>query len=445
VSHVIIVGGGFAGVGCARRLAEHEDVRVTVLDRNNYHQFQPLLYQVATCQLAPSDITFSLRRLFHEHPNVDVKLVEVAEIDPVTRTVTASDGTRFTGDAIVLAAGSQPNYFRTPGADRHAFPLYSLDHAQRLRSRILGVFEDADRDPDLLDQGALNFVVVGGGATGVEVAGALADMIHDTMTVEYRDLAVAGTQVHVVDLGHSLLAPFSEHAHDYVAKVLQRKGVHIHLGVGVTEVGPGHVRLADGTTITTRCVIWGGGIKAPAVAANAGLTQGRGGRIDVLGDLTVDGAPGIYAIGDVANIPSPDGQSHPQLGSVALQSGTWAADNILADFAGKSRKSFHYHDKGIMAMIGRGAAIAEVGAHRHELHGAIAFASWLGVHSMLMTGVRNRIDAFITWGWDYFSTTRGPQVLDRFESTHIDWGDDDPPESAAAVMPLASTTAGVRS
>jgi NADH dehydrogenase len=437
--HVIIVGGGFAGVGCARRLAEDEDVRVTLLDRNNYHQFQPLLYQVATCQLASSDITFSLRRLFHEHANVDVKLVEVAAIDPATRTVTTSGGEHFTGDAIVVAAGSQPNFFRTPGADRHAFPLYSLDHAQRLRSRILGVFEDADRDPELLDRGALNFVVVGGGATGVEIAGALADMIHDTMTVEYRDLAVAGAQVHVVDLGHALLAPFSEHAHDYVAKVLHRKGVHVHLGVGVTEIAPGHVTLGDGSTIMTRCVIWGGGIKAPPLASNARLPQGRGGRIDVLPDLTVDGAPGIYVVGDVANIPTSDGQTYPQLGSVALQSGAWAAENILADFAAKPRKSFHYHDKGIMAMIGRGSAIAEVGAHRHELHGAIAFSAWLGVHAMLMTGVRNRIDAFVSWGWDYFSKTRGPQVLDRSQDTHIDWGEDDPAES----VPAGNGRAGV--
>jgi NADH dehydrogenase len=320
------------------------------------------------------------------------------------------------------------------GANRHvivvgggfAGPLYSLDHAQRLRSRILGVFEDADRDPALLDQGALNFVIVGGGATGVEVSGALADMIRDTMTVEYRDLAVAGAEVHVVDLGHSLLAPFSDSAHDYVAKVLHRKGVRVHLGVGVSKVAPGHVTLSDGTTILTRCVIWGGGIKAPEIAANAGLVQGRGGRIDVLGDLTVDGAPRIYAVGDVANIQAPDGEPHPQLGSVALQSGQWAADNILADFAGRPRKPFHYHDKGIMAMIGRGAAIAEVGAHRHELHGAIAFSSWLGVHAMLMNGVRNRIDAFVTWGAAYFTKARGPQVLDRSEAARIDWDDDEP-------------------
>jgi NADH:ubiquinone reductase (H+-translocating) len=430
--HVVIVGGGFAGVGCARRLAEHDDVQITLIDRNNYHQFQPLLYQVATSQLASSDIAYSLRKLFHDNLNVDVKLAEVASLDPATHTVTTADGERYSGDALVLAAGSQPNFFRTPGADRHAFPLYCLDDAIRLRSRILGVFEDADRDARLIDQGALNFVVVGGGPTGVEVAGALADLIQHTMAAEYHHLAVTAAQIHVVDLGHTLLGAFSDTAHDYVAKVLGRKGVRLHLGVAVTEVGRGHVTLADGATIRTHCVVWGGGIMAPPVAAAAGLPQGRGGRIDVQADLTVAGAPGVYAIGDVANISAPDGTAHPQLGSVALQSGVAAADNLLADFAGKPRKPFHYHDKGIMAMIGRGAAIAEVGAHRHELHGAIAFASWLGVHAMLMTGVRNRIDAFVSWGWDYFSTTRGPQVLDRSEAARIDWGEDAAPEPVTA-------------
>jgi NADH dehydrogenase len=405
-------------------------VRVTLIDRNNYHQFQPLLYQVATSQLAPSDIAYSLRKLFNEDQNVEVKLAEVAEIDPLTHTVTVVDGERFAGDAVVLAAGSQPNFFRTTGADQHAFPLYSLDDAQRLRSRILSVFEQADRDPSLIDKGALNFVVIGGGPTGVELAGALADLIHETMAAEYHGLAVEAAQVHIVDLGHTLLGPFSDSAHDYVAKVLGRKGVRMHLGVAVTEIGPGHVTLADGTTIQTRCVVWGGGIRAPELAAAAGVAQGRGGRIDVLPDLTVDGAPGFYAIGDVANIPSPDGAAHPQLGSVALQSGTWAADNILADFRGKQRKPFHYHDKGIMAMIGRGAAIAEVGAHRHELHGVIAFSAWLGVHAALMTGVRNRVDAFVNWGSDYFTKQRGPQVLDRSDAARIDWGEDSAPEPA---------------
>jgi NADH dehydrogenase len=430
--HVVVVGGGFAGVGCVRRLARHDGVRVTLIDRNNYHQFQPLLYQVATSQLASSDVAFSLRKLFHDDHNVDVKLAEVASLDPASRTLTTTDGQRFTGDAVVLAAGSQPNFFRTPGAQENAFPLYSLDDAQRLRSRIIGVFEDADRDAALVDQGALNFVVVGGGATGVEISGALADLIAETMSVEYRDLAVSAAQIHIVDLGHALLGPFSEDAHDYVAKVLGRKGVRMHLGVAVTEVGPGHVTLADGAVIRTRCVIWGGGIKAPQLAGASGLSQGRGGRIGVLDDLTVDGAPGVYAVGDVANIPSPDGHSHPQLGSVALQSGVWAADNLLADAAGKPRKSFHYKDKGIMAMIGRGAAIAEVGPRRHELHGALAHSAWLGVHATLMTGVHTRVDAFIEWASQSFSGHRGPQVLDRSEAARINWAQDAAPERVPA-------------
>jgi NADH dehydrogenase len=431
---VVIVGGGFAGVGCAKRLAGHDDVHVTLIDRNNYHQFQPLLYQVATSQLASSDIAYSLRKLFHDQENVDVKLAEIASVDPAARTVHTADGQTYEGDALVLAAGSQPNFFRTPGADEHAFPLYCLDDATRLRSRIIGAFEEADRDPSRIDQGALNFVVIGGGPTGVEMAGALAEMIRDTMTVEYRDLAVTAAQVHLVDRSHVLLGPFSEHAHDYVAKALTRRGVQLHLGAAVTEIGPGHVTLGDGTTIPTRCVVWGGGIMAPALAGTCGLPQGHGGRLDVQPDLTVDGLPGVYAAGDMANVPGTDGAALPQLGSVALQSGSWAADNLLADFAGQQRKPFHYHDKGIMAMIGRGAAVAEVGAHRHELHGVIAFSAWLGVHASLMVGVRNRIDAFVNWGWDYFGNTRGPQVLDRAGAARIAW-DDDPVVAPAADAP----------
>src|SRR5256885_7087274 len=173
---VIVIGGGFAGVACARRLTDDDDVSVTLIDRNNYHQFQPLLYQVATSQLASSDIAYSLRKLFAKQPQVEVKLCEATSIDPVTKTVTTSDGESFKGDALVMAAGSQPNFFGTQGAEEHAFPLYSLGHAQRLRSRILQAFEDADRNSALVEQGALNFVIVGGGPTGVEMAGALADL-----------------------------------------------------------------------------------------------------------------------------------------------------------------------------------------------------------------------------------------------------------------------------
>jgi NADH dehydrogenase len=430
--HVVIVGGGFAGMGAARRLARDDRVRVTLIDRNNYHQFQPLLYQVATSQLASSHIAFSLRKMFRKHANVAVKMADVAEVDPATRTAITTDGDRHTGDVLLLAAGSRPNFFHTPGAEEFAFPLYSLLDASRLRSRIIAVFEAADRDPALIDRGVLNLVIVGGGPTGVEMAGALADLIEETLSIEYHDLAVSAARIHLVDRGDALLGPFSDTAHEYVQRVLTRKGVHLHLGVAVTEIGAGHVTLGDGSTIATRCVIWGGGIMAPDVARAEALPHGHGGRVEASPDLTVEGAEGVYAVGDMANIAGPDGRALPQLGSVALQSGVWAAENILAGLDGRPRRPFAYRDKGIMAMIGRGAALAEVGPRRRELHGLPAFLAWLGVHAVLMTGARNRVETFIDWGWDYLSRSRGPQVLDRTGAVEIDWGEDVSPGTGGA-------------
>ncbi len=436
--HVIIVGGGFAGLGCAVRLADHEDVKVTLIDRNNHHQFQPLLYQVATSQLAPSDVAHSLRGVFPGKENVDVKLADIAAVDTASKTVRSTDGEEWTADALVLAAGSQPNFFGTPGASEYSFPLYSLDNATRLRSRILGLFEHVDRDPTLVDRGALNFVIVGGGPTGVEVAGAIADMIAVTVPAEYRGVDPSAAHIYLLDYGDALLKPFSEKAHAYVAQVLADKGVEVRLGTGVKEVASGHAVLSDGTVIPTRCVVWGGGIKGAPVAAECGLAQGRGERIDVQPDLTVPGSPGVYVIGDVANIPGAGDAPLPQLGSVALQSGICAADNILAGFRGKPPKPFEYHDKGIMAMIGRGAAIAAVGEGHHEVHGRIAHMTWLGVHASLMTGTRAKIEAFVDWAWDGFTKTGGPHVLDRSAAAEIDWDDD----AAVARATSAATPAG---
>lgn len=432
--HVVIVGGGFAGLGCARGLAGKDSVRVTLIDQHNYHQFQPLLYQVATSQLAATSIASSLRKAFSEHTNVDVKLGEVIEVNPWAHSVRTREGQLIEGDVLVLAAGAQANFFKTPGAAEHAFPLYSLTDAEALRTRMLTVFEDADRDPALIDQGALNFVIVGAGATGTELAGSMADMINETMPDEYRDLAVDRASVELVDLGHVVLGGFSDRAHKYARKVLEERGVKLQLGTGVKEVAADHVLLSDGTTIKTHCVAWAGGLMAATPAAASGLPQGRGGRIDVGLDLTVEGFPGVFVVGDIANIPGPDGMPFPQLGSVAQQSGKCVAESILAELEGKQRKDFRYKDKGIMAMIGRGAAVAEVGKHRHELHGSIAFAAWLGVHAALMTGVRNRIEAFVDWGWDYFSKSHGPQVLDRRSgASRIDWTEDDDADVTASL------------
>ncbi len=434
---VVVVGGGFAGVACAKHLAKHQPkdrpVKVTLIDRHNYHQFQPLLYQVATDQLATEDIATPLRLIFAKHPQVDVKMADVSSVDATTRTVTTADGITYAADHLVLAAGGRANFFGTPGADRFAFPLYSLKDAERLRSRILAVANDADRDPSLVRKGALNFVIVGGGPTGVETAGALGEMIKRLPPPRLQGVDVKAAKVTLVDHGTELLGAFSDRAHGYVSKVLERDDVALKLGTGVKEVTEDRAILSDGSHILTRTLIWGGGIQAATIAAATGIPQGHGGRIDVRDDLTVDGFPGVYVVGDVANIPDPtsDGRPFPQLGSVAQQSGRWAAKNILADIASEPRTSFTYHDKGIMAMIGRNAAIAEVGKHRHELHGAVAFASWLGVHAMLMNGVRDKVDAFVSWGWDYFSKNRAPGILDDEEVGHIDWGEDTEPLAEA--------------
>jgi NADH dehydrogenase len=421
---VVIVGGGFAGVGCARELAKH-NVAVTLLDRHNYHQFQPLLYQVATAELSTSDIARPLRAIFRKDPTVVVKQLEVTEVEPSTRTVTTADGQTFTGDYLVLAAGSRPNFFHTSGAKEHSFPLYTVDDAKALRTRLFEVFEEADANPARIDDGALNIVIVGAGPTGVETAGAMADLVNQVMPKRFHDLDVKRTRIYLVDHGPVVLAAFSDKAHAYAAEKLQHNGVTLVLGTGVNEIAPDHVTLSDGTKILTRTVVWAGGIQAPELVGKLGLAQGRGGRLTAEADLTVSGFPGVYAIGDMANIPDHDGNDLPQLGSVALQAGRWAAENILSDLDGKTPRPFHYKDKGIMAMIGDGAAVAEMGAHHHELHGHVAFASWLGVHAWLMSGVRQRVDAFVAWAWDFLGSSRSSSIIDDPDAAQIDWGDED--------------------
>jgi NADH dehydrogenase len=421
---VVIVGGGFAGVGCAKELGKH-GVSVTLLDQHNYHQFQPLLYQVATGELATADIARPLRGIFKGEPTIDVKQLTVTAVEPDSRTVTTSDGQSFAGDYLVLAAGSRPNFFHTSGAEQHALPLYTLDDAKALRTRLIEVFEAADADPSRIDQGALNIVIVGAGPTGVETAGAVADLVNQVIPTAFHGLDAKRARIYLIDHGPVVLAAFSEKAHDYAAKRLQHSGVILRLATGVARVAADRVTLSDGSEILTHTVVWAGGIQAPELAAEAGLPRGRGGRFTVEPDLTVDGWPRVYAVGDIANIPGADGHDLPQLGSVALQAGRWAGRNIVADHAGRPRRPFYYKDKGIMAMIGDGAAIAEMGAHHHELHGHIAFAAWLGVHAWLMSGVHQRVDAFMSWGWDFVGSGRSTAILTDPEAPRIDWGDDD--------------------
>ena len=426
-TRVVIVGAGFAGIACARHLAADKDISVTLIDRNDYHQFQPLLYQVATSMLSPRDIIYPNRKIAAEYTDFTFKRGDVVAINPVAKTATTDTGESYEGDYLVLAAGSQPNFFGTPGAE-HAFPLYSLDDANSLSTRIIQAFEEADRSEARIEDGAIHFVIVGGGPTGVEVAGALAEMINTTMTHEFPALAPKA-KVTLVDHGHALLTMFADKGHDYAARVLQKDDVELLFGTGVTEIGPGHVTLSDGSTIRTRSVIWGGGLKASGIAATSGMPQGKGGRIDVNSDFTVTDFPGVLVIGDIANIPAKEGSWHPQLGSVALQSGGAGARTIQALIKGETPKHFSYLDKGTMAMIGRGAAVAQVAGV--ELHGKLAFTAWLGVHAALMTGGSNRVEAFRSWAIDFFGKERAPEALDRSGSPRMQW-DDDVAEPATA-------------
>jgi NADH dehydrogenase len=434
--HVVIIGGGFAGLNCAKKLTKHPDIRVTLIDRNNYQQFQPLLYQVASSALSPSNIAFNLRRILHGHPNVDVKMTEIVSVDLNTRSATNAEGQTYQGDFLVLAAGAQANFFGTPGADKHSYPLYSLRDAEALRSRIIAVFEAADRDPSLIEKGALNFVIVGAGATGTEMSGAFGDAFQHTLKRAFSDVDVSRGQVLLVDGGHSVLHGFSPESQSYAARMLEERGVQTRLGTTVKEVGAGHVILSDGSRIDSHVVIWAGGLKASSLSDQLGIQTGNGGRVDVEPDLAVRGFPGVYALGDFANIAGDDGQPLPQLASVAEQSGKWCAKNILADIAGEPRKPFAYFDKGIMAMIGRNSAVAEMGKHRHELKGTLAFTAWLGVHAALLSTTQAKIEAFVEWAWDYFGAAHGDAILDRVEEGQFNWDEDEEPKTS----PSAAST-----
>jgi NADH:ubiquinone reductase (H+-translocating) len=423
--HVIIIGCGFAGLGCAKKLVEHDDVHITLIDKNNYHQFQPLLYQLATSELGSGQIATSIRELIKNRSNGDFKMAEVTSIDPHTLTVSTKTGETYQGDFLVLATGSQENFFSTPGASEYSFPLYSLDDAERLRSRILTVFEDVDRNPELVDKGGLNFVIVGAGPTGTEMAGALSDMINDVMPREYTDLNIKAARIYLINHANTVLGGFSEKSQKYAMKVLEKRGVQLRLGLSVKEVKSGSVLLSDGTRIPSHTVIWAGGLKAAEMANHSGLPQGVGQRINVQPDLSVEGFPKIYALGDCANIPTSTGKFFPQLGSVAQQCGYWAAQNILAQISEEPTQPFHYHDKGIMAMIGRNAAVAEVGKNHHEIEGMVAFAAWLGVHVALMPYNWQRVETFIGWAWEYFSKTQALQISDLPDAMQINWQEDE--------------------
>lgn len=412
---MVIVGAGFAGLSAARALIG-EPVQVTIVDQRNFHTFQPLLYEVATAGLDAGDVAYPVRAIFGRAENVRFRFATVAGVDWGRHQVLLEEADPLPFDSVIVASGATARYFGIPGAAEYSFPLYTLTDARRLRDHVLRRLEDADTGPDGAEQGLLTFVVVGGGPTGVEVAGALAELLDVAVRHDGFRFTRDTGRIILVDGLDRLLTPFKPSAAAYAARTLQGRGIDLQLGRMVKAVAEDCVELDDGSMIPTRTVVWAGGITVEdTVASGLGLEAGSNGRLVVDGDLSIAGRTDAYAVGDAAAVPwsSPDGPSDricPQLAQVAIQSGKHAAAQIVNRVEGRPTQTFRYRDKGIMATIGRRAAITEF-PRGLVVHGTFGWLAWLGLHLLYLIGFRNRIVVLVNWSWRYLSWGSGPRVI----------------------------------
>jgi NADH:ubiquinone reductase (H+-translocating) len=393
---VLILGGGFAGVGAAQKL-EKADVEVVLVDRHDYHTFQPLLYQLATGLLETTAVGHSLRDLLSRHENTVLHKARVTAIDLEQRTVEFDEIAPVNYDYLVFGLGAEVNFFGTAGAPDHAFPMYTLPHAVQLKDHLLERWEAADRDPSLLADGALNVVVVGGGPTGVETAGALAELFRSDFAKDYPGVDPEDARVTLVEAGPELFGMFKPKLRDYAEKALTKRDVEVKTGAVVASVTPTTVTLKSGETLKAHTLVWGAGLQGNPLVQSLGLELQRGNRIGVGPDLTLPGHSEVYVVGDVAAITdAKTEQVLPQLGSVALQSGEHAGKTIADRIAGKEPKPFKYKDKGTMATIGRGAAVVQMLGGR-TMTGYKAQAAWGAVHLALLPTNEDRAKAVVDW------------------------------------------------
>ncbi|MGZ4674687.1 MAG: NAD(P)/FAD-dependent oxidoreductase [Ilumatobacteraceae bacterium] len=401
---VVIIGSGFGGIRAAKGLA-HADVDVTIVDANNYHTFQPLLYQVATAGLDADDIGFPIRRIFRRNSSISFVLGEVTKVDLGGRTVTIADNRVFGYDYLIIAAGTISTSFGIDGVGQHTFPLKTLHDALRLRAHLLSRFERASAEPG--SPVDLGVVVVGGGPTGVEMAGGLRELIDKVFRKDYPDLAATPTPITLVEAADRVLGTFHRSLSDQAAAALRRRQIDVELGTGVDHVEADAVILKDGRRIRAGTIIWAAGVAASPVARLLGVELGRGGRIPVGGDLSVADHPNVFAIGDIA---LPPGDPLPQVAQPAIQEGKHVAAVITARLAGRTIPPFRYRDRGSMATIGRNQAVAELPYHL-RFHGFIGWLMWLGLHLIELMGFRNRANVFVNWAWNYLTYDRGSRLL----------------------------------
>jgi NADH:ubiquinone reductase (H+-translocating) len=434
--HVVVIGGGFGGLTLVRELASAQrrgrlEARITLIDRHNHHTFQPLLYQIATAGLQPQDVGISLRAILRRR-GVDVRLGEVSSVDTAEGVVRFSDGAQMSYDRLVLAAGAITEDFGVPGVAEHAYSLKSLADATTMRNEVLRRFEEASANPDRAADGGLTFVISGGGPTGVELAGALAELVDLVVRRDHPSLDLARVRIVLAEPRDRLLSGFTPRSSEAAVRGLRDRGVDVRLGVGITRVAADHVELTSGEVLATRLVVWAAGVAASPLTATLGIELAGGRRLPVDGQLRVRDTADVFAIGDLAACTDPRGQLLPQVAPVAMQQARYVARLLIDEIAGGStRESFRYRDKGMMATIGRAAAVAELPG-RIRLRGLVAWVAWLLLHLLMLVGFRNRVAVLISWIWNYATRDHAARlILDQREAATTETADGPVPRSWA--------------
>lgn len=415
--HIVIIGGGFGGLYTAQHL-KYADAKVTLIDRRNFHLFQPLLYQVATGGLSPANIAAPLRAILKHQKNTHVVLAEVSSIDPLKQQVHFSDGENLSYDYLVVATGATHNYFGNSHWEKHAPGLKTVENATEIRRKVLMAFEAAERESDPKKQADwLRFVIVGAGPTGVELAGALSEIAHQTLKHNFRHIHPEQAEILLVEAGSRVLSPYAPELSAQAKQDLEEMGVTVHTGVMVTDIQADHVVLtfpeSGAQRIATRTVVWGAGVQASPLGKILadGLEKelDRAGRIKVASDLSV--SERIFVLGDLAHCLDEKGQPLPGVAPVAMQQGKYLAGILKARLVEPDKKveSFRYFDKGSMATIGRSKAVAEVGPLKFS--GFIAWVMWLFIHVLFLVEFENRVQVILQWAWNYLTRNRSARLI----------------------------------
>jgi NADH:ubiquinone reductase (H+-translocating) len=404
---VVVAGGGFAGLWAVERLRD-QPVDVILLDRNNYHTFLPLLYQVAAAELGPTEIAYPIRSVLRKARNVTFRMAALESVDPERKLLVAG-GETLGYDHLLLAMGATTHFFGVPGAAEHAFPLRTMDEAVPLRHHVLGRFEAASVEEDRARRRRLlTFTIVGAGPTGVEFSGALAELVHGPLRKDYPMLDMTQVRIILVEAMDRILLGMPDELADYARTRLEQRQVEVRLGVPVARVDSDEVTLEGGERLATDTVVWTGGVKGAAGPEAWGLPMGPGGRVRVESTLQVQGMPGLWCAGDLAFLEH-EGEALPGVAPVALQQGTTAARNVLATLAGEPLRDFRYRDPGMLAVIGRNAAVARVGGR--NFRGFPAWILWLVVHVAKLIGFRNRVLVLVNWAWNYLFFDRAVRLI----------------------------------